>query len=203
MDSGADETGGYLMQLERTPPVPPLAILPYNLPVDDGIDPQTDRDCVDWLATAGTTVRFTLRSLTNGLDPEVQVFDPTGAVLVTPSCSGNNAFGAFQCTIQQDLMPAESGGFRFCVRDGGADEIGDYELALQCLFGACPNPNRQPLLDVIGDRSGDVGVPLEIVVSANDADGNARQLAVQNAPAGSAFARPAAPHAEAASMSWA
>src|SRR5437899_2049690 len=80
-DGGADNTGNYVLQLERVPPVPPLPVLPYNLAVDDRIGPPTDRDCMAWEATANTQVQVTLRTLTAGLDAEVQVLDPTGAIV--------------------------------------------------------------------------------------------------------------------------
>src|SRR5437899_1399312 len=161
-DSGADDTGGYVLQIERIPPVPSLPVLPYNLAVQDRVDPQTDRDCMAWEATANTNVRLTLRSLASGLDPEIQVLDPTGAVATTNFCSGHDRFGnPFQCTVQTDLTPALTGTYTLCVRDLGADNVGGYEVNLQCLFGACPNPNHQPQLAPIGARMGTIGQVLQ------------------------------------------
>jgi len=137
-DSGADDTGGYVLQIERIPPVPSLPVLPYNLAVVDRVDPQTDRDCMAWEATAGTNVRMTLRSHTDGFDPEIQVVDPTGVTVTTKSCSGDRSgLPPIQCTVQTDLTPTLSGTYTLCIRDTGADDVGDYEINLQCLFGTC------------------------------------------------------------------
>src|SRR5439155_1291675 len=164
-DGGADNTGNYVLQIERIPPVPPLPVLPYNLAVDDRIDPPTDRDCMAWEATANTQVQVTLRSLTPGLDPEIQVLDPTGATVTKPSCSGHSN-GGILCTIQANLTPALTGTYAFCIRDNGANNVGNYEIDLQCLSGTCPNPNHPPQLAPIAARTGAIGQPVQIPVSA-------------------------------------
>src|SRR5439155_675214 len=87
----------------------------------------TDRDCMAWEATAGTNVRMTLRSHTDGFDPEIQVVDPTGVTVTTKSCSGDRSgLPPIQCTVQTDLAPTLSGTYTLCIRDTGADDAADH-----------------------------------------------------------------------------
>src|SRR5438093_6772575 len=74
------------------------------------IDQPTDLDRFVVAATAGETLRITLQSLTNGLDPQVEIRDPLGAVVGTTSCSGHDRFGdVFRCALVFDLAITTTG----------------------------------------------------------------------------------------------
>src|SRR5947208_1216628 len=90
----------------------------------DGVWPVRDR-------TAWARVQIRLRPSTAALDPEIEVLDPTGAIVTTPAWSGHANNGALiLCTLQANLTPALTGTYAVCTRDNGANNVGAYEIDL-------------------------------------------------------------------------
>ena len=162
-DSGTNETGTFLLQLEKIPPT----ILPtkkvFGSSVSDTINPRTDFDFFHFEGVAGTEIQFSFLSTTNGLDPKLDVISPSGAVVATGSCSGTNQFGqSIACSFTlDDLVLNETGIYYLVINDNGSNETGNYQLSLNCNFGPCTclerditddgQINVSDLLDLLAD----------------------------------------------------
>ncbi len=61
-ESGLDETGIYQLQLEKIPPVVEPRLFPYDLALDDELNPVTDLDIFTFAGIADTQVRINVSS---------------------------------------------------------------------------------------------------------------------------------------------
>lgn len=145
-ETGIGQGGTYTLQLERLHPVIDAQSVAYDFPVSDRLDPATDMDFFAFEAAAGTEIRIAVDGKTNKLDPRVEIRDPMGVVVADADC---NAI-AITCSFLVDFFPEESGTYSLSLRELGADETGNYEFALQCLFGPCPTelPSARPVCDI-------------------------------------------------------
>lgn len=146
-DTGTDNTGGFRIQLERLLPAPPGTSLQYGQPLDDTLAPSNDTDFFHFEATAGTSVRLNLLTLSNDLDATMAVRDPTGAIVASNGCVANVVS---RCAFSELLEPALSGTYTLVVNDDDWFNAGAYELSLWCLYGACddapvPDPGAEPI----------------------------------------------------------
>jgi hypothetical protein len=149
-DSGFNESGGYILQLERIPPVTPPPTIAYNSSISDQLNPGTDKDFFTFEGEAGTDVQITVLSTTNGLDPALELRDPEGTVIKTGGCSGNTCCSLVQCSFSVSVEGAEAlpltGTYLVILQDGGSNESGGYQVNLQCNHGPCPT--GQPNISV-------------------------------------------------------
>lgn len=143
-DAGANNTGSYLLQLERFPPATDPPVIFHGLSVSDSINPQTDRDYLTFEGVAGSTIRITVAS-DNFMDPALSLWDPNISLLASDSCTGPCAFA-----ITETLLL--SGTYLLELRDVGANNSGSYEVSLECLFGPCK------CLEADLDGDGNVGI---------------------------------------------
>lgn len=146
-DTGASDVGDYRMQLERLVPAPLGAALPYEQPADDALTPSNDSDFYHFEATAGTSLRLNLLTLSNDLDPVVAVRDPAGALVASTGCVANVVS---RCSLSLPLEPLATGTYTLVVNDDDWFNAGGYELSLWCLYGPCddapvPDPGMAPL----------------------------------------------------------
>jgi hypothetical protein len=82
---------------------------------------------------AGTGVRVNVEGLTDGLDPHLQIWDPTGTLIEDTGCDT----GLFTCSFQVDINVALSGTYKMAMFDTGFSDTGDYILNVGCTFGDC------------------------------------------------------------------
>ena len=154
-DIGADNTGGYLLDLERIKPPPVSVPVGYDQPLSDSIGPSTDTDFFQFEATAGTSIRINAVTLTNNLDLRFQLFDPSGNLIVNSigDGAGCNAGSVSRCSFAVNVTPMESGTYSLQFFDDDAFNSGGYQLSLWCLFGDCtdapiPDPDGPELFYV-------------------------------------------------------
>lgn len=134
-DSGANESGNYVLHLDEYPPQNNWTGLAYDTTISEALGHYGDHDYLAFSGSAGTGVRFSLQGLTGFLDPHLQVWDPSGNTLeVDLFCTGSSG----GCSIVSDLNITSSGIYRLAVFDQGLNEIGNYDINLSCTFGACP-----------------------------------------------------------------
>ncbi|MEE9345000.1 MAG: hypothetical protein V3U88_05280 [Methylococcales bacterium] len=136
-----DETGVYQLQLEKIPPVAEPRSFPYDLALDDELNPVTDLDFFSFEGIANTDVRINVSSRIDNSDPFVEVRDPDGTVIFDQFCDGS-------CSIVIDLSLTISGTYTVTVQETRLDETGEYQLNFQCLFGPCP-PNFASALIIV------------------------------------------------------
>ena len=150
-DLNTDDPGDYLLQLERIQPVPTSVHLNYDSSESDRIDPQSDIDFFTFNVTAGTEIRLNVQSLTTHVDPTVEIRDPNGTVILNGLADGASC-NQTPCTFSVDLPPLTlSGNYSLLLYDLSTNDIGDYNIGLQC-FGSCGDT----AVSVCGDNCIDV-----------------------------------------------
>lgn len=141
-DGGANNAGNYELHLEQYPPKNNWVGFSYGAPPTDAIDHATDMDFWAFQGAAGTGARLSISSNSGGLDPYAEIWDPSGTSFKTLSCSGTG------CTASFDFDFTMSGIYRIAINDVGFDEVGNYTLGMNCLYGACaigaPAPVPEP-----------------------------------------------------------
>ena len=138
-DSGANETGDYQFQLEIIPPnITPPGIV-YGSTESDLLNLGVDMDFFEFNVEANSDIRVTVSSQTPGLDPRLEVWDQDGTVIKNTSCTGSYVFGnPLKCIFTYDLNIVLPGTYLLAVSDVGANEGGNFDVSLECLFGPCP-----------------------------------------------------------------
>ena len=146
-DAGLNDSGDYRLNLQclvgACDPVPPSTL---TLETAGEIDSPTDMDMYEYEAFAGTQIRVALNSTGNLMDSRVEIWDPSGAKLVSSSCNDS-------CTLTLETpdfsgAPSallQSGTYRVAVSDAGVNDSGLYEISIHCLQGTCDSDQDGPL----------------------------------------------------------
>lgn len=135
-DQGTNESGSYLLQVERILPSCPAASVELDVPVEGATAPVTDLKFYTFDASPGTQMRLNLRSRSTGFDPRVEIWDPDGELIEDRYCSGNDGFGrGIHCSLIFDEL-ALAGTYTAAVSDAGLDESGSYVFQLEQLVPA-------------------------------------------------------------------
>ena len=129
-----DETGGYILQIERDPPSPSrpdLHRLYYGAGrYVDSIDFGCDTDKFVFDGIAGTAVNLFFRSI-SPLEGRLRIWDNQG--FFAERFDGRDAV-SFNATFG---LPT-TGPYHVTISELHMDEVGAYDLNLQCLSGPCP-----------------------------------------------------------------
>jgi len=146
-DNDWRNTGGYEMSLwcvfgacDGAPIPDPNGPVIYNVPATtDGIGPPTDGDFFTFNATAGTTLRYVLRTTTNDFDPRVEVRDPNGSLVLNGIADGagcdTNSIST--CSFSVALLPGLTGTYSVLIYDNDTRNSGGYQIGLWCVLGDC------------------------------------------------------------------
>jgi hypothetical protein len=135
-DVNSDESGNYSLHIDAYPPADNWVGFAYDSPVIEELGHVSDMDFLAFSGAAGTEVRLIVRSLTGGLDPQLEVWDPQGNLISDTFCNGS--FSSL-CTTSADLMLSSTGTYTIGLTDVGWNETGNYDLGISCLFGDCPS----------------------------------------------------------------
>lgn len=156
-DFGTNDTGDYVLQLERIMPVSAAAVhLSYDSSDSDSIDPATDIDFLTFDGTAGTDIRLNVLATSGGLEPTVEIRDPNGTLVVNGVADGASCT-ATRCAFSVDLAPTVSGTYSLLIYDLATDDTGDYQLSLWCLVGPCDSDPRGPLVSYVTPVNDSIG----------------------------------------------
>lgn len=136
-DGRQDEAGDYQLLLERLAPVSTSAaeLSGFGLIENHDIEFAIDLDFYTFHSAADETFNIQARALSGSVEPCLSLFDPAGNEVAASSCANN--------TFVQEIsgfQPQTRGVYLLQVEDGRADEAGNYDLTVQCLFGTCPDP---------------------------------------------------------------
>jgi hypothetical protein len=150
-DIGSDNEGAYTLQLDKIYPAVGVPELRIDVPQTQEINPGTDLDPFVFSGNAGSVFRLTILSGTEGYDPRVEVYDPSG-IQVTKAGCGSRSCGIggcsyYKCSASADLSLPLSGSYTVVASDIGSDGSGSYTLSVQCLQGDCSytgNPSPLP-----------------------------------------------------------
>lgn len=152
-DSGTDESGSYRLQIEPHVPKLNMPSLEYGVSVSGTISPATDKDWYLIAMEAGRLVRFSIQADFDGMDPILEIRDPTAQVIASQSCSHT-------CSFTLDVMPTVTGVHVVSIRDNGLDEAGAYQLSATCLLGGCPSEPASLWLNLGDGLAGSAGCPM-------------------------------------------
>lgn len=141
---GHDETGTYLLEIERLPPLssPPPALI-LNVPVSDVLNHTTDHDFFAFAANAGDLMHLAVDAMGNH-DLYLEILDPSGLPLNLGGTCGAALCCVDGCALAHSWSVAQSGTHTVILSEWGLDEVGSYDISLQCFFGTCPPPPFQP-----------------------------------------------------------
>lgn len=136
-DVGFNESGAYVLQLERFLPRLPPPGIPNNVTILESIAPSTDFDHLRFEGTSGSIVLIAVQSLSDGLDPQVELVAPDGSVVHAQGCSGSSPPTAKKCSFSfQTALPMD-GTYTLVLSEGGSDESGSVNVSVTCLLGNC------------------------------------------------------------------
>lgn len=136
-DVGVNEVGVYVLQLERFLPELPAPGIPNGQTLVETISPSTDFDHLTFEGNAGSIVVIQLQGLTKGLDPQLELVDPSGAVIAAPWCNGKSGISATTCSLTLQEILAQTGTYTVILSDVGSDEVGSVNLSVTCILGNC------------------------------------------------------------------
>ena len=135
-DSDGDDTGNYVLQLERIPAAEP-AHQPYEISRSGVIDPESDHDFYAFDGNDGTNVRVSAQAADADFDPRLEAWDAAGNSLGERSCDTGTAEAP--CEITMDLTLTATGAIVLAISDVGNDDSGAYDLLLECIGDGCPD----------------------------------------------------------------
>jgi hypothetical protein len=136
-DVNSDNAGGYLLNLDARSN---FTEIQFKTPFTDRIDHFGDVDFLAFNALGNSKARLSLASLSNGLDAHLEVWDPSGHSILDQFC----ASGGGKCTTTSNDLPlALTGTYIVAVSDVNADNLGDYQLQVNCVFNVCAVPEPQ------------------------------------------------------------
>lgn len=161
-DRGFNNVGGYQMSLwcvvgdcdndgGAAPDVRRKMLRYGQSLLAQSINPAVDGDLYRFMGTPGDQVRFSVLGQTGNFAPSIEVRDPAGMVVLDGIDDGaacNPPFNSI-CSFNVDLMPGTMGQYTMILHDRGINNIGVYQLNLECVFSpvdfTCENlPGRFP-----------------------------------------------------------
>ena len=132
-DGQGDEAGDYLLSLLLLPgPLtssqdPDGDLIAFDEAISAAIDVAADMDVYTFPGKAGQRVTIQANGLSGGLDPQINLFPPSGCAPEIVVDSSNHIALLFAYTL------AEDGQYTILLRDGQGDEAGEYLLSLSIL----------------------------------------------------------------------
>lgn len=135
-ESGADETGGYMLEVEkRLPPLSPEKTA-FGVNVNDAVSQITDTDFFTIDGQAGSLVSFGLSETDNPyIELHLTVYDSAGNSLIDKVTGGN---------IVEEFTLPETGSYLLSVKESGLNETGGYALLTQCVLPPAGQESCEP-----------------------------------------------------------
>ena len=149
----------------------PLTLSFGNSTTDCVIDTGADTDAFEFTGNAGDEVRLNLRTLTANLDPNMSLRDPTGVEVGTSACVGQNQFSQpITCGFALTHTLTATGTYLVILGESGLNEVGDFEITLECQNISCGVINLPPAVANPGPQSSTEGNTILLTIIAADGD---------------------------------
>lgn len=134
-DYASDEIGDYHVILERLQPSSPTAkpIAGFGLFERDQFDVLADPDFFLFESFGDETINMESKSLSGGVEACLFLYDPAGALIANSACSAHNQY----TQVIGNTLLTVPGTYMIWLREYASDEVGSYELVVNCLFGTC------------------------------------------------------------------
>ncbi len=144
-DASSDEIGDYRILLERLfPRSPTTKALVQGVTHNDTIDPLGEWDFYAFSGSVGDNIIIEARALDTAMEPCFSLYRPDGSLMDSSPCATN------RYTQQLSVVLDQRGIHYLHIQDASTDEIGSYDIVLQCIVGPCVG---RPVFDY---SSGDV-----------------------------------------------
>jgi len=137
-ERGENAAGGYILQLERMPPLLNerdlnlLRLYPGSARFEDSVFPASDTDFFVFDAEEGTRVSLHLRVL-DSWQGHVEIWSEDGVRLVVNYSTSSGADFSTQADIPT------TGSYYASISENGENATGRYDISLQCISGSCPD----------------------------------------------------------------
>jgi len=105
------------------------------------ISPATDIDVYQVYAAPGERFRVAVDGLSNNLDPKIEIYDPTNALIGSKACGANSIS---TCSVSLAVDTTLYGLYSIVISDSGTNNTGGYSLDLQKLT---PDKNLVGVID--------------------------------------------------------
>jgi len=135
-DFSGDEAGSYVAHLDARAHYAGVGYGP-TWKITEQLGHNNDVDFYAFNGNANTLANISVRSLDQGVDPHLEVWNPQGVSILDTVCNGNGG----PCTTPDPgtfLTLALTGTYIFGISDFASDETGKYEFQVSCLTGSCP-----------------------------------------------------------------
>jgi len=144
-DAGQNNSGTYVLNLERLQPEIPDSFLEYGIPRSVSIGHFSDHDFLSLRGSAGDLIRITVAGTsTTCMAGAYRLYEPNGNLLDSGSCS-TDCFTTNQCTaISPNILLPEDGDYALMIQDAGLNNTGTVSVTVTCIVGTCL-PNWVPV----------------------------------------------------------
>ena len=141
-DSGQNEAGTYILDLQRLTPLIPDRFVEYGTPVVVAVGHISDHDFLSFEGREGDLVRISASGTSINLDSSYVLYAPDGSALDSGFCT-TSINGMCSVTSDNLFLPAD-GTYSVMLHDAGWNETGNTSVTVTCLVGECP-PNWTPV----------------------------------------------------------
>jgi len=124
-DWGGNDTSSYFISLQRICNIPNATILDYNSTISAEIINLTEMDAYVFNGTAGDRIIIQMRGKETGFDPRIEIYDPDGSPIISGEISN-------RLLRLETLKLTESGIYTVLAMDWGGNDIGSYNISIQC-----------------------------------------------------------------------
>lgn len=111
------------------------------------IDPAVDVEMFRFMATPGDEISFTVLGLTGNFGPRIEMRDPVGMLTTLSPFECQPPFNSICSFTTGSIMPTMMGEHTLILYDRGINNIGAFQLNLNCVFSpgdfACENLQGQ------------------------------------------------------------
>ena len=133
-DSGLNNSGNYVLDLQRIPPVTPTRFPAYGVPESVDLEWASDHDFLSFEGLRNDVVRISIGGLTNDLDCAGVLYSPSNQIVWSDSC---NAGCCNACSVlSPNLTLQENGTYNLMLHDAGWNNTGSMSVTVTCLLGA-------------------------------------------------------------------
>jgi hypothetical protein len=130
-DRDQNDSGTYVLQLERVPPSTIERVIGYDRLATDTLDSRIDMDAFRTEMIAGVPMRITMSGTSGGLDPLYELYDPDGNRIDSASASNG-------IPLTRNVTPTTTGTYSVLMSDRDLNETGDFSIIIVCTGGTCP-----------------------------------------------------------------
>jgi len=117
----------------------PLSMMYGDSTINCAINPATDLDRFTFSGEINDQVRISVLSTTNGLDPDLEIRDPDGVIIINGAIDGAGCSSNLTCSFTIDLTLLKSGVYSLALSDAGVNNTGNYFMQVEKIIPTPPS----------------------------------------------------------------